>query len=768
MPETSAQKPSRHTKEIISIALILFSLFALIALFTYNVGDYPDYKFPANETTHNKGGSIGAFLSNELFFFFGLASYIIILMLGFWGVILLLRKKITALAVKIIALVLFLTAAITMAGLVTPADYSSPRMHTYGGVAGDQMAQITVNYFGSIGSYILALFILIGSVLLATDWLAYDILIRGGKLGRKIFGGMFKGIKSLMDNLKKDRQRDQMLKQYQQQVTMPPVKTVQATPITAPAVEKPVIAPMPIPKPEPTISKAAVPEPKEDKAKPPAKEKSAAPAGKSNYRLPFLELLEDAVPVQATEEEKDIKERIDIIEGSLRNFGIEARVVNVERGPVVTKYELELAPGVSVHKIAGMTDDLSIALKSTNVMVVAPIPGKSTVGVEVPNRYQGVVRLKELIQSSREKINSSPLPFFMGKDAAGTAIVRDIDEMPHMLIAGTTGSGKSVCVASLVLSLVMHRTPDELKLLMIDPKMVELSVFKELPHLISPVVTDMRRAPIILKWLCRTMDERYELFLRVGVKKIETYNQLSESKIREKLTEDGEEPGDVPLKLPYIVVLIDELADLMMAASDDVETAITRLAQKSRAVGIHLVLATQRPSVDVITGLIKSNMPSRVAFKVASKIDSRTILDRNGAERLLGKGDMLALFPSTTDLTRGQCTFVSDKEIHSVVDFWKDQGEPVYDAELLEIESKQDFTDTEQDELFDQAAQVILESKRGSVSLIQRRLNIGYSRAARLIEMMAKVGIVGDYKNSKAREVIMTPQEWENNKQRRS
>ncbi|MDI6732991.1 MAG: FtsK/SpoIIIE domain-containing protein, partial [Planctomycetota bacterium] len=354
------------------------------------------------------------------------------------------------------------------------------------------------------------------------------------------------------------------------------------------------------------------------------------------------------------------------------------------------------------------------------------------------------------------------LPLYLGKDAAGTPVVRDLDDMPHLLIAGTTGSGKSVCIGSIILSLLMKRPPDELKLLLIDPKMVELSAFKDIPHLISPVVTDMKRAPLILQWLVRTMDERYELFLRVGVKKISSYNQLSEKKIRERLSEDGEEPLNVPLKLPYVIVVIDELADLMMAASDDVETAITRISQKSRAVGIHLVLATQRPSVDVITGLIKSNMPARISFKVSAKVDSRTILDRNGAERLLGKGDMLFLQPSTTDLIRSQCTFVSEKEIHNIVDFLKAQGSPVYDPELLELETRHDFETLEDDELFDEAARIILETKRGSVSLIQRRLNIGYSRAARLVEMMAKVGIVGAYKNSKAREVMMTLEEWEN------
>jgi len=748
MPE----KSKRSIRPIIGVFLILLALFLEVSLVTHSTTDNPAWHYNADKPVgfSNWGGTVGNFFATNLFLVFGIVAYLLAAMVGLWGIFLIWRRQISVLPLKIMCLIIFITAALAFAGLITPSGFNSGRMETLGGLTGAALAEFTTHTFGSVGSYLLTLFVLGASIILATDWLAYDI---GAKFGRIIYAvaARFIGfINTLRQGIDRKHAQDKMIKQ-----------------LIRPTPSSPIISPMPVgvveddeDEPEEDddarISKIAEIKTKVAPVREPAKARQVMVG---NFKLPGLDLLEDPEPMPDSDNADEVKDRITVIEGTLRNFGIEAKVVNIERGPVVTKYEIELAPGISVHKVAGMIDDLSIALKSPNVTVVAPIPGKSTVGIDVPNTYKGIVRLKELITT-----NDFVLPLCLGKDAAGTPIIRELDDMPHILIAGTTGSGKSICIDSGILSMLMKRTPDELKLLLIDPKMVELSAFKDIPHLISPVVTDMKRAPLILQWLVRTMDERYELLLRVGVKKISSYNQLTTDKIKERLSEEGEEPVDVPAKLPYIVVVIDELADLMMAASDDVEKAITRLAQKSRAVGIHLILATQRPSVDVITGLIKSNMPARIAFKVASKVDSRTILDRNGAERLLGKGDMLFLPPSSTDLIRAQCTFVSDKEIHNIVDFLRNQGAPVYDTELLELESKRDFENLEDDELFEDAARVILETQRGSVSLIQRRLNIGYSRAARLIEMMAKVGIVGAYKNSKAREVIMNLADWENAK----
>jgi len=486
-----------------------------------------------------------------------------------------------------------------------------------------------------------------------------------------------------------------------------------------------------------------------------APERPALRSGPTPYRLPDIALLEDPVHTPVPALERDIEHRIKTIEAALASFGIQARVVHVDRGPSLTMYELELAPGIRVNKIIGMSDDLAIALKAPNVRIVAPIPGKSSIGIEVPNTLKEAVRLKELITAADQPWKSYTLPLFLGKDVSGVNVVKNLEEMPHLLVAGTTGSGKSVCLNTIILSLLMTRKPDELKLILVDPKMVELSMFKDLPHLLSPVVTDMKRAPVVLDWVVRCMEDRYELMARAGVKKISTFNSLGERKVRERL---GVEPDvEVPNYLPRIVVVIDELADLMMVASKEVEFAITRLAQKSRAVGIHLVLATQRPSVDVITGLIKSNMPARIAFKVASGIDSRTILDQNGAERLLGKGDMLISVPGSMDLVRTQCSYVADQEIQDVVQFCKDQGMPAFDSELVEVAEGEHLTSGEQDDLYAEAVKVVVESGRGSTSLLQRKLGIGYTRAARLVDFMAKDGIVGAFKGSKAREVLWTP-----------
>jgi S-DNA-T family DNA segregation ATPase FtsK/SpoIIIE len=750
-----AEADKKNKKRVlIGIFLILFSAFIMLSLISHSPADYSQSVYPTNDPILNKGGKIGAAISYYFFIAFGLSSFIIAGFIGFWGILLLIRKEIEQIAIKIISLIFFVLASIAFLALLTPDPENfrnwnlSVSMETFGGFIGYLLTSFTISYFGYFGSYVLALFLLFLSAILATDWVAYDIAKKIFKLVMPLFIGLgkflFERIKPLFTSKPV----------VTEESSTPQITAITTTEQTSND-ETPTEMELPVVTNSSETSPKATPKPKRIQQR-----------STSGFKLPPLDLLEDAVPTTKSDD-RDIKEQGESIQGTLNNFGVPAKIVNIERGPVITKYEIELGPGISVHKLAGMADDFAIALKAPNVRIVAPIPGKATVGIEVPNAYKGIVKLKELLIAKPDETNKKSLPLFIGKDAAGAPLVLDLDDMPHLLIAGTTGSGKSICIGSVVLSLLMTRTPDELKLLMIDPKMVELSAFKDIPHLISPVVTDMRRAPLVLKWLTRTMDERYELFLKVGVKKIDSYNQLSEEKIREKLSEDGELPVEVPTRLPYIVVMIDEFADLMMAASDEIEAAITRISQKSRAVGIHLVMATQRPSVDVITGLIKSNMPARIAFKVASKIDSRTILDRNGAEKLLGHGDMLILQPSSTDLVRAQGTWVNDKETHEVVTYLKNQGEPVFDEELLSIENKEAFEEIEQDDLFEEAAKTVLETQRGSVSLIQRKLGIGYSRAARLIEMMARVGIVGEYKNSKAREVVMTLAEWENAKRSR-
>lgn len=460
-----------------------------------------------------------------------------------------------------------------------------------------------------------------------------------------------------------------------------------------------------------------------------------------DYRLPTLDLLDSPPPFEARQIKEDLEASARILEETLEDFGISAKVTDIERGPVITRYELEPAPGVKLNRIVALSDDIALAMKAQSVRIIAPIPGKGRVGVEVPNIQSSFVYLKEVFASSIFQKAESKLTLALGKDITGQSVVADLDDMPHLLIAGTTGSGKTVCVNSLILSLLFKGSPNELKFLMVDPKKVELMPFNGLPHLLCPIVTDAKKASTALNWVVNEMEERYQLLAKVGARNIEAYNEKQES-------------------LPYIVVVIDEFADLMSVARDQIENAITRLAQLSRAVGIHLLLATQRPSVDVITGVIKANLPARVSFKVASKVDSRTVLDMNGADKLLGKGDMLFLRPGESKLIRIQGTLISDKEIEKVVSFIKSQAEPVYDEEILKEQQKSALSCGEKDELYEQAVRIIMESNQASVSILQRRMRLGYTRAARIIDTMEQEGFVGPFEGSKPRKILVDREAW--------
>lgn len=493
----------------------------------------------------------------------------------------------------------------------------------------------------------------------------------------------------------------------------------------------------------------------------PVRGRAASRPKKGKYTLPPLDLLDR--PAVPKGRELESRQKVQQLETALQNFSVGAEVVDIQRGPTVTLYEIALAPGVKVNKVVNLSDDLAIAMRAQSVRIVAPIPGKSTVGIEIPNSVKEVVRLRELMECQEAEEGEWVLPLFLGKDVAGSPIIADLTQMPHLLIAGATGSGKSVAINALITSILMTQTPDDVRLILVDPKMVELSGFEDIPHLLSPVVTDMKKAPGVLEWAVKKMDERYDILASVGVRHIKQFNQLGEDKIRKRLAHRGWDQGSFPFHLPYIVVVVDEYADLMMVSPKELEKSITRLAQKSRAVGIHVVLATQRPSVDVITGLIKSNMTTRIAFSVTSKVDSRTILDRNGAEKLVGQGDMLYLPPGKSDLIRSQGSYAGDEELRRIVNFLRAQDNPEYEAELQEMDDlESDVEDFGQrDSLYDQAVRIILQTRRGSVSLLQRKLEIGYTRAARLMDFMAKEGIVGGYKGSKAREVLLTLEEWE-------
>jgi S-DNA-T family DNA segregation ATPase FtsK/SpoIIIE len=481
-----------------------------------------------------------------------------------------------------------------------------------------------------------------------------------------------------------------------------------------------------------------------------------------NWRLPSVTLLHEPEYGFDKQQEQFVRKQAKVLEETLEEFRIDAQVVEIDTGPVITMFELRLGAGIKVSQIATLSNDIARALKAHAIRVVAPISGKNTVGVEVPNIEKERVRLKELMSLSGKKATEMGLPLYLGKDAGGAALVADLTAMPHLLIAGTTGSGKSVCLNAVILSILMTKRPDHVKMILIDPKMVEMSQYKDVPHLMCPLVTDMPRAEKILEWAVTKMDERYELLAEARVKNIAGYNALTPEEIYTRFNPASEqEKAQISTHLPYIVIIIDELADLMMTAAKEVEHHLSRLAQKSRAVGIHIIVATQRPEVKVVTGLIKSNLPARICFRVASRMDSRIVLDQNGGEVLMGQGDMLFLPPGSHKLVRAQGTYLEDAEVHAVLDDLASRSKPEFHPELTRLKAADAEVDGGlRDPLFDDAVRIILESKRGSVSLLQRRLTIGYSRASRLIDQMAIAGIVGDYKGSQAREVMMTLDDW--------
>ncbi|BAM04575.1 FtsK/SpoIIIE family DNA translocase [Phycisphaera mikurensis] len=490
------------------------------------------------------------------------------------------------------------------------------------------------------------------------------------------------------------------------------------------------------------------------------------PVDLSGYRFPGVDLLVEPEGSFREHLESYIRRQGEALQNALNEFGIQAEVVNVDSGPVITLFEIRLAPGTKVSRISAIDSDVARALKAPNIRVVANMAGKDTVGIEVPNEEKERVRLRELLTANPGALEKMKLPMFLGKDASGNPLIQDLNAMPHMLIAGTTGSGKSVCMNSIIMSFLLTKKPDELKLVLVDPKMVEMSQFKSIPHLMCPVVTEMSKAAAILEWAVTKMDERYELLAEAGVRDIASYNELGIEELIERMEPaSDEEESRIPRKLPYLVFIIDELADLMMT-NKEVESHIVRIAQKARAVGMHLILATQRPSANVVTGLIKSNMPCRVCMKVNSGMDSRIILDAKGGELLLGHGDMLFVSPRSSELVRAQGTLVDDHEIRKCTRFLKEISSQSFEQSLVQLKKVDEEEGEEQafadrDPLFDKAVEVVLETQRGSVSLLQRKLTIGYARSSRIIEQMERYGIIGGHKTAQARKVLVTPEEWE-------
>ena len=500
-------------------------------------------------------------------------------------------------------------------------------------------------------------------------------------------------------------------------------------------------------------------EQKEDKTKQVLQLEHAQVVDDQNYEFPPIALLENGGK-KVRSEKKTIADNALKLQKTLHSFGVTAKVEDVSVGPAITRYELKPAEGVRVSKIANLADDIALNLAAQSIRIEAPIPGKQAVGIEIPNKETEVVHLRDVIDSEEFATSDAKLSMGLGKDVSGKRVIIDIAKMPHLLVAGSTGSGKSVCINTMITSIIYKAKPSEVKLLMVDPKIVELSVYNGIPHLLIPVVTDPRKAAGALAWAVQEMEDRYAKFAAKGVRDIKGYNKALENGTEEEQN----------VKMPQIVIIIDELADLMMVAAKDVEDAICRLAQKARAAGMHLVIATQRPSVDVITGLIKANIPSRIAFAVSSQIDSRTILDMTGAEKLLGKGDMLYYPTGSSKPIRVQGTFVSDKEVEKIVDFLKKDGETIYNTDIIESIENANKTDKEIEEdeeaddvdpKLDEAIEEVIEYGQASTSFIQRRLKVGYARAGRIIDQMAERGIISGYQGSKPREVLITKERWQ-------
>jgi len=502
---------------------------------------------------------------------------------------------------------------------------------------------------------------------------------------------------------------------------------------------------------------------------------SVPPPQPGQYQVPPLSILD---PLPAESERNlggDFSVGSQILKETLAEFGVEVEVTNVERGPVVTRYELLPAAGVRVEKITGLSNNIALAMKAESIRVQAPIPGKGVVGIEVPNPKTTAVYLREILESAAWQSGKAALPLALGKDVGGHVIVADLAEMPHLLIAGSTGSGKTVCMNSILTGLLASRTPDQMRLMLVDPKIVEFQAYGNLPHLVVPVITDAKKVALGLRWAINEMEKRYKMFAKVGVRNIKGFNSRPIAKQAELFEDIPPAPGEegappekplptmdngdkIPDRVPYIVIVVDELADLMLVAQSDIENSIARLAQLSRAVGIHMIIATQRPSVNVITGTIKANFPARIAFQVASKVDSRTILDTVGADKLLGKGDMLFLPPGSGKLIRAQGTYTSDHENHKVIEFLKNQGVPSFEMAIKDkIEGKQvDLPDMEEsDELIEQSIEIIRQTRRASTSSLQRRLRIGYTRAARIMDLLEEKGIVGPAQGSDPREILI-------------
>jgi len=742
---------SFRLREAALILALALAAYLLLSLWSYNPTDPAWTTTGTNDLIANRGGIVGAWIADMLLFIFGIPTYLSPLMLGFSGWLLFSWGKTAdsegALHFWIIKAVGLMMALASASGLSTLslAQYVAFLPEGAGGILGQVVGYGFESIFGSSGTSLLLLALLLTGVTLFTGLSWLMVIDRLGGMTMTVMVVISRWIREFKSELMVKRTKQQREESFREQND----KLLKREKVRV----------------EPTIQIAAPSKREEEERQVPLFESTEAGA------MPALALLDMAEASKGGYSKEVLQALSRQVELKLKDFGVEVQVVEVQPGPVVTRFELQPAAGIKVSRISGLAKDLARALSVSSVRVVEVIPGKPVVGLEIPNEHRDIVRLREILGSPEYEKSKSVLMMALGKDIAGRPVSANLEKMPHLLVAGTTGSGKSVAVNAMILSLLYKATPEQVRMIMIDPKMLELSVYEDIPHLLTPVVTDMKEAANALRWCVAEMERRYPLMAAMGVRNIAGFNKKVQDAIDrgEPIVDptvdlvDGEPPVTLE-PLPFIVVVIDELADMMMVVGKQVEELIARLAQKARASGIHLILATQRPSVDVITGLIKANIPTRMSFQVSSRIDSRTILDQMGAEQLLGQGDMLYLAPGTGIPERVHGAFVDDHEVHQVVNFLKKNAQPRYLEEITQDHSTDDASDSiadasdgEKDILYDQAVQIVTESQRASVSGVQRRLKIGYNRAARIVEAMEAAGVVSAMQGNGSREVLAPP-----------
>jgi S-DNA-T family DNA segregation ATPase FtsK/SpoIIIE len=783
--------------EFVGVALFGAALIWLISLASYNASD-PVWFFNtgAELPPANFAGRIGAFVGELSYQTLGYSAYLVPLVLVVVGWHYFWCRTLDAAYTKLTGAALMFGCLSSFLSLAFGTLEVGGKEFRAGGFVGDRLAALLAAYLNRTGSIVLILTLLFLAIILSTQFSFGRLFSVLSQLARDRWAAMLLAREQRRDEKAREKQRQEVLRKHlakeakdaknardakepKERDDLPLVAARDTRAVPAPpkpaapppksrtaaivgaaasalkaAAAKP--TPPPIRKPLPSVTPAAGTTDKEPALPLSDAEKAPAERKKGAYTLPPYALL-DAAKGERKIDERELMDGARLLEEKCREFSVEGSVVQIHPGPVVTTYEFKPDAGVKYSKITGLADDLCLAMQAESV-IIDRIPGKSTVGIQIPNPNREQISLRELLESDAYKRSSSKLTLAMGKTIHGEPFVSDLATMPHLLIAGSTGAGKSVSVNAMITSILMRATPDDVRFIMVDPKRLELGMYEDIPHLLTPVVMDPKLAANALRWAVREMEERYKTLAAFGVRNIEQYNRniramQSEKKPGEPLLDDN---GNEIKPLPFIVVLIDELADLMMVAGNEVEESIARLAQMARAIGIHLVLATQRPSVDVITGLIKANLPARISFRVSSKIDSRTILDGNGAEQLLGKGDMLYLPPASSRFVRLHGPYISEQESARLASFLRKQGKPTYDTTVTaDDKAAQEHMEFEKDELYDEAARIVVSSGQASISYLQRRLRIGFSRAARLVDMMEMDGLVSAAAGGKPREVLV-------------